>query len=107
MWIAGGSYSATDTTVWPDVNSKSLVFTGGNLTDDFSVIGMNLGAASYRNATNKLSLNFNSSTGLFSGSFVNPARAKVSTIRAVVLQGLTNVTGFFVGTNRAGLVECQ
>lgn len=106
-WIAGGSYGATDKTVWPEVNSKTLVFTGGNLTDGFSVVGMSLGGASYRNATNKLSLNFNSSTGVFSGSFVIPTTTKTSTIQAIVVQGLTNVTGFFVGTNRVGLVECQ
>ena len=106
-WIVGGQYNAAVQSEWPSINAKTLTFSGGNLSNDFSVVGLNLGTASYHNDTNQLSLSFNSSTGLFSGSFVNPATAKRSTIQAIVFQGLTNVTGFFIGTNRSGLVDCR
>jgi uncharacterized repeat protein (TIGR03803 family) len=54
--------------------------------------------------TNKLTLKTNKTTGVISGSFANPDQPqKTIKIHGVILQGQTNVQGYFLGTNQSGV----
>jgi hypothetical protein len=53
--------------------------------------------------TNKLALAINKTTGMFSGSFANPANP-VQTLKfnGVLMQNQSNAAGYFPGTNKSG-----
>jgi hypothetical protein len=52
---------------------------------------------------NALKLKITSATGLISGTFANPDNAKQAIkINGVLLQGATNASGYFLGTNQSG-----
>lgn len=52
--------------------------------------------------TNSLKLTVSTANGLVNGSFIHPQSRRLTTVKAVILQGQTNVQGFFLGTNRSG-----
>jgi uncharacterized repeat protein (TIGR03803 family) len=53
--------------------------------------------------TNKLTLTITKSSGLITGSFVDPSNPKqTNTIGGVLLQNQTNAQGYFLGTNQNG-----
>lgn len=54
--------------------------------------------------TNGLKLAVSAASGLLNGSFIHPQSKRLTTIKAVILQGQTNVQGFFLGTNQSGLI---
>ena len=56
---------------------------------------------------NKLSLSISTSSGLFSGSVVNPTTGKAVPFRGVVLQNQNAGGGYFAGTNVSGRVTLE
>ncbi len=52
--------------------------------------------------TNKMTLTFTTSSGLFTGSVVNPANKKTIPIHGAVLQKQNIGAGYFLGTNQSG-----
>jgi len=53
----------------------------------------------------KLTLSVVPSTGLISGSFLDPATGLAAPISGIVLQQQTNAAGFFLSTNASGLFQ--
>ena len=54
--------------------------------------------------TNKLAITLSTSSGLMSGSFVNPETLKKSVIKGTLLQRQNFGSGYFLGTNQSGSV---
>jgi hypothetical protein len=54
--------------------------------------------------TNKLAITLSTSSGLISGSFVNPQTLKKSVIKGALLQKQNFGSGYFLGTNQSGSV---
>jgi hypothetical protein len=53
--------------------------------------------------TNALTLTISTSTGVITGTFLNPTNVhKTNTIHGVLLQNQTNAAGYFLGTNQNG-----
>lgn len=88
--------------------SNSVVrLEGGNLaaplTQDVSLNGFNK-VTLLSAGTNKLAITLSTSSGLISGSFVNPQTLKKSVIKGVLLQKQNFGSGYFLGTNQSGSV---
>jgi len=58
-------------------------------------------------SSNRLSLTFTKSTGLWKGTVLDPATGRSLLFRGVVLQGQNDGSGFFLSTNRSGHVQLQ
>ena len=54
--------------------------------------------------TNKLAITLSTSSGLISGSFINPQTLKKSVIKGALLQRQNFGNGYFLGTNQSGSV---
>ena len=54
--------------------------------------------------TNKLAITLSTSSGLMSGSFVNPETLKKSVVKGTLLQRQNLGSGYFLGTNQSGSV---
>jgi hypothetical protein len=96
---------ATSTNRVLNLTQTDLVFRGGNLSSAFT----NIITLSERNKVGnlsggKLSMSISTSSGLFSGSVVNPATGKSSAFKGVVLQKQNGGAGFLPGTNRSARV---
>ena len=88
-----------------NLTQTSLIFSGGNLSPALT----NTITLSERNKVgnlngNKLSMSISTSSGLFSGSVVNPATGKSSSFKGAVLQNRNGGAGFLPGTNRSARV---
>jgi hypothetical protein len=86
-----------------DFAAGELWLTNGNLAQSFTnqfVLGDNNKVTS----TNKMSLTILSSSGLFTGSVVNPETKKMIPIHGAVLQKQNIGAGYFLGTNESGAV---
>jgi len=85
-----------------------VVLEGGNLagpaTNDVVLSNLNKVTVASAN-TNKLVLTIVSSSGLLSGSHVNPQSLKKSVIKGVVLQKQDLGGGAFLGTNQSGRIS--
>ena len=83
--------------------SGTLELSGGNLgqTLDFP-LGISANNRVTSLTTNKLSLAFSLSSGLFTGKALNPGTAKWVPFNGVVLQSASLASGFFLGTNQSG-----
>ena len=57
--------------------------------------------------TNGCKLTITTRTGLFSGSFVNPATAKSATFRGALFQKQNDGAGLFLGTDQTGFVTVE
>ena len=57
--------------------------------------------------TNGFKLTITARTGLFSGSFVNPATSKPTTFKGALLQKQNDGAGFFTGTDQTGFVTVE
>lgn len=58
-------------------------------------------------ATNGLKLTLTAKTGLFSGSFINPATSKPMTFKGALLQKQNDGAGLFLGTDQTGFVTVE
>jgi len=109
--VIGSLYTATNKPLLSLTNAQ-VILDGGNLP--FSIINQITWASN--NAitvphtaqnTNGLTLRITTS-GLISGSFLNPASAKQPVaVNGVLLQNETNATGYFLGTNQSGAFILQ
>jgi hypothetical protein len=75
----------------------------GPMTNDVFLSVLNKIAVTSTN-TSKLALSITTSSGLLSGSFINPQTLKKTTIKGAVLQKQTLGGGLFLGTNQSGRV---
>jgi hypothetical protein len=57
--------------------------------------------------TNKLTLSFTQSSGLFKGNLRTADHPKSISFSGVVLQNQTNGSGYFLGTNQSGRIVLQ
>jgi len=62
------------------------------------------GAKVINQSANKLTLSISSSSGLFSGSGVNPATGKVIALKGILLQKQNLGCGYFTFTNQSGYI---
>jgi hypothetical protein len=88
-------------------SNSVVLLEGGNLsgpaTNDVFLSVLNKIAVTSTN-TSKLALSITTSSGLLSGSFINPQTLKKTTIKGAVLQKQTLGGGLFLGTNQSGRV---
>jgi len=90
-----------------DFSNGLVVLEGGNLTSqmakDVVLTPLNKVTLVSTN-TDKLALTLSTSSGLISGSFINPQTLKKSPIKGVILQKQNAGAGYFLGTNQGGAV---
>jgi hypothetical protein len=84
-----------------DFAAGELWLTNGNLSQSFTN-WFTLGGNNKVTSTNKMSLTIATSSGLFTGSIVNPATKKSISIHGAVLQKQSLGAGYFLGTNESG-----
>jgi len=88
-------------------SNSVAILEGGNLagttTNDVFLSMLNKITITSTNA-NKVALSITTSSGLLSGSFINPQTLKKTTIKGAVLQKQDLGGGFFLGTNQSGRV---
>jgi hypothetical protein len=89
-------------------SNSVVILEGGNLagpaTNDVFLSSLNKVSVTSTN-TSKLALTITSSSGLFSGSHVNPQTLKKSAIKGAVLQKQNLGGGSFLGANESGRVS--
>jgi len=88
-----------------ELTNGTVTLTGGNLamgiTNTVVLTNNNVFVIT---GTNGLKLTLTPGSGLISGSFTHPQSKVVTSIKAVVQQGQTNLHGFFLGTNLSGQI---
>jgi uncharacterized repeat protein (TIGR03803 family) len=85
--------------------SPQVTLSGGNLTNAITnSVTIDMSSKVTDLGTNKLKLTFTLATGLFRGTVMNPATKRAVSFNGVVLQNQTNGSGWFLGTNQAGVV---
>ncbi|MDB6057759.1 MAG: hypothetical protein JWO95_1603, partial [Verrucomicrobiales bacterium] len=90
-----------------NITNGVVSLSGGNLsTASDNNVTLGLGSKII-SASNKLSLNFTLSSGLFTGSFVEPGTTHLTTFSGAVLQKANVGAGYFPGTNDNGRVLFQ
>lgn len=85
-----------------------VVFEGGNLLATFTnhiVLGANNRVSNLE--SNRLTLSFARSSGLFSGRATDPSGSRTFRFNGAVLQKRDLAAGFFLGTNQSGSVWLQ
>ncbi len=86
--------------------AANLIFSGGNLAAPFTnVLALGPSAKVTNTSPNKLTLTFNSKSGLIAGVVTDPASNKPLKYQAVLLQRQQLAGGSFPGTNEVGRVE--
>jgi hypothetical protein len=97
--IIGSAYSPEGHPVPADMVGDEVFIEGGNLTGALTNTLADGGALNAGNIV----LTVNKNTGAVNGEFLNgPGKIKVN---GVLLQGQSNVTGFFLGTNQSGFFQ--
>ena len=90
-------------------SSLTLTLGGGgltsNITNAFTLNAKN--QPTNPSLSNRLTLSFTPSSGLFSGSQIIPGTHKAVSFRGVIVQGQTNGAGYFLGTDQSGSVWLQ
>lgn len=83
----------------PVVDNGSAVFSGGSVPPFFQFFTLTNANKVVPNATNpnKVAFSFNKTTGIFTGSFVNPTNNKKTTIQGAARQDTFSAHGFFRG----------
>jgi len=87
-----------------ELMETEVEFSGGNLGTDFSNAISLAGNKVTNLGTNKLSLSINASSGLFSGSVVDPSSGKSLKFGGAILQKQNIGSGFLLGTSRSSHV---
>ena len=103
----GGLYLSTN---WPssDLTNWEVILQGGALATALTnqiALKPNGAIANDETSDNteKLSLTIDKTSGLVSGTFLNPANHKETiTVRGVILQAQTNAQGYFIESNQSG-----
>jgi len=91
-----------------DFANAELLLRGGNLTESIAS-RFTLGADNRITdlGTNRLSLSFSLSSGLFKGSVLNPATAKTLKLNGVLVQKRNAGYGCFLGSDQSGSVALR
>ena len=97
--ILGSPYSAKDQPLLTNMDGAHIVVVGGDLA---SAAGYEL-ATSGKAAGTNIVLTLTKPTGAVSGAFLDGA--KRVNVNGVLLQGQSNVAGYFLGTNRSGAFQ--
>jgi hypothetical protein len=111
--LLGSKYAAppSGTPVLSVANSNCnvLVTVGDGNLSSFSINSVTLTAAKAASpcAPNGFKLSATASTGLFSGSFINPATHKSILFRGAILQKQNIGAGFFLGTDQTGFATVE
>ena len=88
-----------------NLTDATLVLTGGNLDQPISdPISFGPNSRVTNLGSDKLSLSFSLSSGLFSGHVVNPNTSKSISFHGVVLQKQNIASGYFAGIDQSGQV---
>ncbi len=110
--VSGGRYYAPGkgTNILAATNSSVVLILEGdgladNITNTFTLNAEN--QVKNPSLTNKLTLSFTPSSGLFSGSQVIPGNPKGITFQGVIVRGQTNGAGYFLGTEQSGRVVLE
>ena len=101
--VIGSLFQFTNGVPLLDFAAGELWLTNGNLPQSFTN-QFSLGDNNKVTSTNKMSLSISTSSGLFTGSVVNPATKKTIPIHGAVLQKQNIGAGYFLGTNETGEV---
>jgi len=104
--LSGSSYTppATKTNRVLQITNGLAMFSGGNLGAPVEC-RWTLGADNKVTSTNAgFSLALTTASGLFKGSFVDPATLRNYAFNGVVLQNTNMASGYFAGTNQSGWV---
>jgi len=103
------SGSRFDSTLTPLTGfSEGLVsFSGGNVTPFVNLVEFTDDNKLLNLSTNKMTMKLNSSSGLFSGSVVNPGTGKTLKFNGALHQKLGLGRGFFPGTTETGAVKIE
>ncbi len=104
--LSGSSYTppATKTNRVLQITNGIAMFSGGNLGAPVEC-RWTLGADNKVTSTNAgFSLALTTASGLFKGSFVDPATLRNYAFNGVVLQNTNTASGYFAGTNQSGWV---
>jgi hypothetical protein len=80
-----------------------VLLTGGGLAGGITN-AVTVTAGGKITGTNNLSLTVHTTSGLFSGTIVNPATKKTITISGAVLEKQNVAVGYFLETNQGGAV---
>ncbi|MBC8002597.1 MAG: hypothetical protein H7X97_08425 [Opitutaceae bacterium] len=109
--MEGGLYSppaAGPTNLVVTLTNGTATLSSGNLlepiVDEVTLTNKNVFLI---DGTNGLKLTVSTGSGLVNGSFIHPQSKRLTTIKAVVVQGQTNIQGFFLGTNQSGQIRLQ
>ncbi len=107
LTATGSTYHAVKGTPLFPLSQADLLLSGGNLnapiTNTLAISSNN--AVSVTTGTNNVKLILTSSSGLLSGSFINPRTRALTALRGVILQEQTVARGFFLGTNSSGAMQ--
>ena len=100
--LTGNLYSSAKTL---QLTNPTITLNGGNLAVALTnAVSLTAATQTYQNAGKNLTLTITKQTGLFTGAY-KPLGAKTNTpLNGVVLQGLGEAQGFFLGTNQSGSV---
>jgi hypothetical protein len=82
-----------------------VAFSQGNIAPAFSNSVRLAGNKLTNLGDNKLSMSISLSSGLFSGSVVNPATGRSASFKGALLQSQNSGAGFLLGTNRSSRVS--
>jgi hypothetical protein len=97
----GSRYKVTSGVPLVNWTDGQIILQGGNLTDSITN-GLSISANNAISGTNKLSLAFTPTTGLFQGSVLNPVTGKSVAVKGALLQKQSLGYGYFLGTNQTG-----
>jgi hypothetical protein len=100
--VLGSTYGFTNGIRILNLTTGQVSLANGNLPQNITNPFV-LGANNKITLTNKSSLSFTTSSGLFKGKILNPP-GKAIAISGVVLQKQNTGSGFFLGTNQSGRV---
>jgi hypothetical protein len=99
----GSLYKLTNGVPLVNWTDGQIILEGGNLADSITN-AVTISADNKITGTNKLSLTFTLTTGLFQGNVVNPTTGKSIAIKGALLQKQSLGYGYFLGTNQTGSV---
>ncbi len=104
--VIGSSFVSPGTNRLLSAATANLIFTGGNLAAPFTnVLALGASAKVTNTSPNKLTLTFNSKSGLIGGVATDRSSNKPIKYQAVLLQRQQIAGGSFLGTNEVGRVE--
>jgi hypothetical protein len=102
---SGSAYQFDNEAPILDFSFGQISFTGGDLAQSFAnQVVLGAGGSFTNLSANALNLSLADSSGLLSGSVVDPSTGRLIPFSGVVLQKENFGAGFFLGTNQGGQV---